>query len=172
MFDRKSTTSPKSASASGAGEFPALLGHPITTPGDVLPIAPNLLATIASFGFMVVVPWLVLWVVDWIMNRYDVLDDVDPAFLAFATGVSIIVALGTALLFLVIGMIIQFWHHHKPFTSWWPIALAFPVTWGLLLPEALIRGDSVRYWMLVGAAIAVAFSVHWLALLIAREATE
>ena len=52
-------------------------------------------------------------------------------------GVTLVVALGAALLFLVIGMVLQFWQHHKPFASWWPVVLAFPVTWGLLLPEVL-----------------------------------
>jgi hypothetical protein len=46
------------------------------------------------------------------------------------------------------------------------------VVWGLLLPELLVRGGSVRYWTILGAAIALAFCAHWLALVVAREALE
>jgi hypothetical protein len=173
MLDHEIPTSGRPASAPAPGEFPRLSNPPITSAGDVLPFAPNLIATIFSFGFMVVVPWLLLWLLDWIAMRYATqLDQIDPAFLSFLQGVTLLYALGSALLFLVIGMILQFWQHHKPFASWWPVALAFPVTWGLLLPEIWARGDSVRYWLFQGAVIALAFSVHWLALLIAREAME
>ena len=85
--------------------------------------------------------------IDWIVGEDTALDDVGPGFLAIVTGVTMLVAFGTAMLFLVIGMILQFWQHHKPFASWWPVALAFPVVWGLLLPELLVRGGSVRYWI-------------------------
>jgi hypothetical protein len=172
MLDHEIPTSGRPASAPAPGEFPRLSNPPISTAGDVLPFVPNLIATIFSFGYMVVVPWILLQVTEWIMNRYDVLDKLDPGFLAFVQGVSIDVALGSALLFLVIGMIFQFWQHHKPFASWWPVALACPLTWGLLLPEALIRGGSLQFWMLLGVVIALAFTVHWLAFWIAREAME
>jgi hypothetical protein len=46
------------------------------------------------------------------------------------------------------------------------------VAWGLLLPEILVRGGPTSYWLMLGAAISVAFSVHWLTLVIAREALE
>ena len=69
-------------------------------------------------------------------------------------------------------MILQFWQHHRPFPTWWPVALAFPVSWALLMPDAIIRGDSLHYWLFAGAATATAFSVQWLALVIAREAME
>ncbi|MGP0062316.1 MAG: hypothetical protein ACLQGP_01775 [Isosphaeraceae bacterium] len=172
MLDREIPTDRKAVSATDSGEYRELLRYPMTTSGDVLPFAPNLIATIVSFGFVLVVPWLVLLVSDWIHDRYDLLDDVDPEFFAFLAGIDILVALGVSLLFLVIGMILQFWQHQKPFASWWPFVLACPVVWGLLLPEAWVRGDSVKYWMLVGVAIAVAFSMHWQALMVAREAME
>ena len=172
MLDREIPTDGKPARTVDAAELLALSRPPVTTSGDVLPVAPNLIATIVSFGFMMVVPWLVIQLIDWIDARYAILDDVDPGFIAFAMGVTLVVALGTALLFLVIGMVLQFWQHHKPFASWWPFVLALPLTWVLLLPEVWVRGDSVRYWMLVGTAVALTFCVHWLALVIAREAME
>ena len=172
MLDHEIPTDRKPARVSEPEEFLGMLGGPITTPGDVVPIAPNVIATIISFGFMVIAPWLVLSVVDWIIGDSAALDEAGPGFLAIAVGITMFVALGVALLFLVIGMIIQFWQHHKPFASWWPVALAFPAAWGLLLPETLVRGGPVMYWIILGAAIALAFSVHWLALVVAREAME
>jgi hypothetical protein len=172
MVEREIPAGRRPPTGAESGGLPVLSRPPITSPGDVLPFAPNLLATIASFGFMVVVPWVGLWVTDWIMDRYDVFDELDPAYLAFIQGISLFVAFEAALLFLVIGMIFQFCLHHKPFPSWWPCAMAFPVAWGLLLPEALVRGDSVRYLLMVGATIALAFCVHWLSLMTAREAME
>ncbi len=164
MLDREVPTGRKPASTLESGELPALSSHLVTTTGDVIPIAPNLIATIVSFGFMAVVPWVVPWVMDRIVGEDTALDDVGPGFLMIVTAVTMLVAFGFAILFLVIGMIIQFWQHHKPFPSWWPVALAFPVAWGLILPEKLIRGGPASYWLMLGAAIAVAFSVHWLVL--------
>ncbi len=172
MVDREIPTGRRPVSGAESGRLLVLTRPPITSPGDVLPFAPNLLATVASFGVMVVIPWVGLWVIDWIMDRYDVLDWLDPAFLAFIQGISVLVAFEAAMLFLVIGLILQFWQHHKPFPSRWPYALAFPVAWGLLLPEALVRGDSVRHLLSMGATIALAFCVHWLLLITAREAME
>ena len=47
--------------------------------------------------------------------------------------------------------------------------LAFPIAVGLLMPEALLRGGSVLTGAVVGVAIAVAFGVHWVALVLLRE---
>jgi hypothetical protein len=172
MLDHEIPTGRKPASTIESEELPAFSSHLVTTTGDVIPFAPNLIATIVSFGFLVIAPWLVGWGIDWIIGEDTALDDVGPGFLMIVTAVTILVAFGTAMLFLVIGMILQFWQYHKPFGSWWPVALALPVAWGLLLPEVLVRGGSVLYWAALGAAIAVAFCVHWLALVVAREALE
>jgi len=172
MLDREIPTDGQPARAVDSVELLALSRPPITTSGDVLPVAPNLIATFVSFGSMMIVPWLALRVIDSLIS-HAVIDDVDPGLLVvFAMSGTLVFALGAALLFLVIGMILQFGQHHKPFASWWPFVLALPVTWALLLPEVLVHGDSVRYWMLVGVAIALAFCVHWLALVITREAME
>jgi hypothetical protein len=50
--------------------------------------------------------------------------------------------------------------------------LSFPVVWALVLPEALVRGGSLGFWMSVSTAIAIAFCIHWQALLIAREMVD
>ena len=172
MLDHEVPTGRKPASTTESEEWPALSSHLVTTTGDVVPFAPNLIATIVSFGIMAVVPWVVPWVMDWIVGEDSALDEVGPGYLMIVSAVTMLVAFGIAMLFLVIGVILQFWQYHKPFESWWPVALAFPVVWGLLLPELLVRGGSVRYWTILGAAIALAFSVHWLALVVAREALE
>ena len=172
MTDQKIAVSGNAAPGSGVRRPTCFSRSRHTDAGDVLPFLPNLLATIASFGFMVVVPWLSVLALEWIKARYDLIDDLDSGVIDFLASISILELFGLALLFLVIGMALQFRQHLRPFASWWPVALAFPVIWILLLPEAWVRGDSVRYWLLVGSGIAVAFAVHWVSLLIARDAME
>ena len=71
MLDHEIPTDGKPTNTSDPAELLALLSRPpVTTASDVLPIAPNLIATFVSFGFMVVVPWLVLWVIDWLIDRH------------------------------------------------------------------------------------------------------
>ena len=69
-------------------------------------------------------------------------------------------------------MILQFWQYQKPFADRWPVVLAFPVFWVLLLPEVLFRQSPLFAWILFGLAIPLAFSVHWRAFVAAREAME
>jgi hypothetical protein len=140
----------------------------IAIAGEGLPIAPNVAATVVSFFVLVVVPpvgWQVI---------FAIFETEEVSGVLLPTGFLQIVAsaLGGSLLFLVIGLILQLWELHKPFASWRPVALAFPVAWVLLVPNALAGNGSVRFWFIVGAVIALAFSLHWLALLGARDAMD
>ena len=81
-------------------------------------------------------------------------------------------AFGIAILFLVIGIALQVWQYRRGFSSWRPLVLAFPIVGLLLVPEALARGGTVRGWAVLGMAIALAFWVHWLAVLAASELTD
>jgi hypothetical protein len=67
---------------------------------------------------------------------------------------------------------VQIWQRHRPFASWWPVVLAIPIAWALLLPETLACRGSVRFWLILGTWIAMAFTVPWLALGGARQAME
>ncbi len=144
----------------------------IATAGDVIPVVPNLVATILSFLFMMVLPWVCYWVAASVIGTEGLFGDLAAIFMASPLLEEMKMALGTAFLFLVIGLILQFWQHQKPFANWWPVALAFPVFWALLLPEVLVRESSLFAWFLLGVAIPVAFSVHWLSFVAARDAME
>jgi hypothetical protein len=144
----------------------------IVTAGDVIPVVPNLVATMSSFLFMLVLPWACYWVTGLVLGEEGLAGDLAAMFMTATLVEDAEIALGTAFLFLVIGLILEFWQHQKPFGDWWPVAMAFPVFWVLLLPEVLVRQSSLFTWILLGTTIPLAFSVHWLAFVTAREAVE
>ncbi len=144
----------------------------IVTAGDVIPVVPNLAATMASFLFMFALPWACYWMTGLVIGEEGMAGDLAAMFMMATLVEDAEIALGTALLFLVIGLILQFWQFQKPFANWWPVALAFPVFWVLLLPEFLVRQSSMFIWILLGTTIPLVFSVHWLVFGAAREAIE
>src|SRR5437660_1734202 len=75
-----------------------------------------------------------------------------------------------ALLFLVIGIILQAWQARRPFAARRPALLAFPIAWALIVPETLLRGGSLLAGAVVATAVALAFAVQWGALFLLREA--
>jgi hypothetical protein len=131
---------------------------------------PNLIATAVSFFFLLIAPTVVSYVL------YELLDpgegQVGPFLLPMTLIEGVVVAFGGAVLLLVIGLILQFWQHLRPFSSWWPIILVLPIVWALVLPEVLVRGGSLLSWLIFGTALAGAFAVHWVALVAAREAID
>jgi hypothetical protein len=141
---------------------------PIHRFGDGVSIGPNLIATLVSFVFLMIAP-MVFWEIIFTLVDSDAVDPrVIPNGLVETAGF----AIGGSLLFLVIGVILQLWQDYQKIGSRWPVVLAFPVTAILLLPEAWARGDSVAFWIMVGVAVALAFSFHWLALVLASEALD
>jgi hypothetical protein len=144
--------------------------RPIAAEGERISFGPNLVATLASFGFLLIAPLVSCPIL------YVLLDDGDgqvPPFLPLMVmAAALVLAVGGSLLFLVIGLILQLWQRHRPFANWWPVVLAIPIAWAFLLPETLTRGGSVRFWLILGTAIAMAFWVHWLALVRARAAMD
>ena len=142
------------------------------TAGDVIPAVPNLVATISSFLFMMILPWACYWVTGLVIGEEGLAGDLAAIFMNASLLEDAAIALGTSFLFLVIGVILQFWQHQKPFADRWPVALAFPVFFALLLPEVLFRKSPLFVWILFGATIPLAFSVHWSVLVASREAME
>jgi hypothetical protein len=134
-------------------------------------IGANFMAAIVSFFCLVIGPWAC---VETLASLIDLGEVGDWMIQVLPTGLNetFRVAAGGSLLFLVVGWILQVWQHHRPFATGWPIVLAFPVTWALLLPETLVRGGPVLAWILMGGGIAVAFSIHWLALVTVREVMD
>jgi hypothetical protein len=128
-------------------------------------IAANVIAAIASFLFLVVVPTMLLAFV-------PLPDDLVAILLEFLPSTlqeRIAAAFGLALLFFVIGIGFQVWQYGRKAASWWPFVLVFPVVAALLVPDAFARGGSIRDWAVFGVALALAFCVHWLAVLLAVE---
>jgi hypothetical protein len=136
--------------------------------GAFVPIGPNLIATFVSFLCLFAAPtigWRVVFALVYVGELSTFLLPAGWIETAF-------VAIGGSLLFLVIGLILQLWQYHRPFADRWPVLLAFPTAWVLFLPEALITGGSVLFWMIVSSAVALVFSAHWLTFLGAREAVD
>jgi hypothetical protein len=136
--------------------------------GPSISIGANVLATIVSFVFLMIAPFIFLQILFALIDASEIGLLFIPVTLVEAGAV----ALTGSLLFLVIGVVLLRWQRHRRFASWWPIVLAFPVSWALVLPEAAVRGGSVPFWTAVGTAIALAFCLHWLVLLAAREAMD
>lgn len=158
--DREAATKPRRAAGPPRGSIAVI--------GADVPMVPNLVATFVSFLCVFAAPtigWRVVFALVYVGN-------VSPFLLPTGWIETAFVAAGGSLLFLVIGLIVQLWQHHRPFGNRWPVVLAFPLAWALFLPEALVRGGSVLFWIIVGTAVALAFSVHWLVLLAAREAMD
>ncbi|HZW31847.1 MAG TPA: hypothetical protein VFF52_14135, partial [Isosphaeraceae bacterium] len=130
---------------------------------------PNLVAAFLSFLCLFIAAklgWRVAFALVDVGNLSTVLLPagwIDTAFVAAAG----------SMLFLVIGLIIQLWQHHRKFDDRWPMVLAFPTAWALFLPEALVGGSSLVFWLLVeGTAVALVFCIHWRVLSAVREAMD
>jgi hypothetical protein len=172
MYDQAAAPGTDSTRASELEQMAGSSRQSIATTGDVIPVVPNLVATITSFLFMMVLPWACYWGTAFVIGEEGLMGDLAAMFMTATLLEDAELALGIAFLFLVIGMILQFWQHQKPFADRWPVALAFPAFWVLILPEFLVRQSPVFVWILLGTAIPLAFSVHWLAFVSVREAME
>ena len=157
MLDHEIPVRPKSTNASRPGRSRAILRYPIVTAGDVVPIFPNVFATIVGFAFLMIAPGLLLWLAERVTDDILPIIEIGPFWNLGTLILTTIVSLGGAILFLVIGVILQFWHFHRPFAHWLPVVLAFPVAWGLVLPEYWVRGGPMLYWIFLGFLIARLF---------------
>ena len=115
-------------------ERPAAVPRRLITAADErISFGPNLVATLASFGLLVIAPLVfgpfVLALTD------DGVDHVSALLLLFVPLSAVVLAVVGSLLFLMIGLILQLWQRHQHFASGWPVVLAFPIAWALLLPE-------------------------------------
>ncbi len=172
MIDQALSTGPDLTEASGVVRVTGASTRSIASAGDVIPIVPNLVATISTFLFTMALPWGCYWLIASVIGDDGLAGDIASMFMAATLLEDAGIALATALVFLVFGMILQFWQHQKPFGNWWPVVLAFPVFWVILLPEFLLRQSPLVVWIIFGTAIPFVFSVHWWVLVSAREAAE
>jgi hypothetical protein len=149
-------------------------GPPFSTGGNgtAVRIGPNLLAAIVSFLFVLIGSQICLLLINVIFGTDVPVDEIGLLYSMSNLLMAIAVAFAGSLLFLLLGLTVQLWESHRPFAPWWPVVVAFPAAWAIFLPEQLVRGGSAMYWMIVSTAIALAFAVHWLALVAAREAME
>src|SRR5262249_34391304 len=119
--------------------------RPIGHVTESLSIVPNLIATLVSLVLLLVAP-LVYWEVVFVWVDAADVGQVGPIFLPAGLVDTVKLALAGSVLFLVLGVILQLGQLHRPFANGWPVVLAFPVAWILLLPEALLRGGSLLFW--------------------------
>jgi len=151
------TVEPRPAVSRLKGLVPAV-GEPVS-------ITANVIAAIGSFLFLITAPTILLNFVPLPEEFATILAEFMPMALSEITTT----AFGIALLFLVIGICFQLWQSCKGLSSWWPLALAFPVTAIVLVPDALAHGGPLSAWAELALAIALAFCAHWLAVLAIRE---
>jgi hypothetical protein len=169
MSDQAGPVDRTTAGDPGRGPVPKWVDEPIVRARDVLPIAPNLFATFAGFVALMVAPFICLQIHQIILEDAIDEDRFAGLFIDATLEQAAVIAVVGSFLFLVIGIILQAWQYHRPFPSAWPVVLAFPIAVGLLMPETLLRGGTALTGAIVGLAIAAAFGVHWVALVILRE---
>jgi hypothetical protein len=163
---------PKAADHLGIEGDRLLPDPPRVSASEVIPIGPNFFATFASFIALLAAPWICLNTLTALWEDAIGEDPVATLFVLANPEETFIIAAFGSLFFLVIGIILQAWWHHRPFALRWPIVLAFPVACGLIVPESLLRGGSLISGTLVGLAVAVAFAVHWGMLVHLSEAID
>jgi hypothetical protein len=164
------------AELEGAGDSRAdqdgLLNHRSTRARDIVPIGPNLIATVVGFAFLTAAPTVCLHALEALWEDAIGEDQVARLFVLATWEQTFAIASVGALLFLVIGIILQAWQFHRPFASRWPALLAFPLAWGVIVPETVLRGGSSASGTVVASAIALVFAVQWGSLVILRETMD
>jgi hypothetical protein len=169
MSDQAGSVDRMTGGDAGPNPVPQWVDEPIVKVRDILPIIPNLLATFAGFLVLLVAPWICLKIHEIILEDASLGDRGSNLFESLELDASAIIAVVGSSLFLVIGIILQAWQYRRPFSSRWPVVLAFPIVMALIVPEALLRGFTFFTGVVGGCAIAVAFGVHWVTLVLLRE---
>jgi hypothetical protein len=173
MVDRGVSPAPQLAASPNPDLRSGAQKRHFVTGGKAVWILPNAVATMVSFLFLMIAQPVASVVLSLFVDAVQLTNDFSSlVFLPVSLVETISYALAGAFLFMVIAVTLQIWECHRPFDSRWPVALAFPVAWALLLPEVLVRGGSVLMWILVGIGVGIAFSVHWVGVLVAREAVD
>jgi hypothetical protein len=172
MVDEVNPADSTATDEPGRDRDPVLVERPAMAAGDGFPLAPNFLSTIVGFVCLMAAPWVCLHIVEAAWEEAIGNDPIAALFIMPSLEEALVIAAVGTLLFLVIGAVLQVWQYHRPFPSRWPVFLAFPIAWGLFVPEALLRGGSLLTGALIGSAIAVAFSFQWATLVWLREAMD
>jgi hypothetical protein len=172
MADRVEPANPPAAGAPASDRDPFAIGRPRPAALDVVPIGPNLLATLAGFVFLMAAPWINFQVLSALSGEAIVADELAASFLLMSLHETFLTAVTGALLFLVIGAILQAWHYQRPYPWRRPMWLAFPIVFALLLPESLVKGSWVLPAAAISFVIALAFGVHWGMLILLRETMD
>lgn len=169
MSDQAGSVERMTTGDPGSRPLSRWVDEPIIRARDILPFLPNVLATFAGFLALMAAPWICLQIHEMILEDAIVEDRFAGLFVDATLEQTAIVAVVGASLFLVIGIILQAWQYHRPFPSRWPVVLAFPIAVGLIMSETLLRGGTALTGAVVGVAIAAAFGVYWVALVLLRE---
>jgi hypothetical protein len=172
MVDEVDPADSTPADEPGRDRDPVLVEHPADAAGEVFALGPNLLSAVVGFVCLMAAPWVCQHIVEDVWEEAIGNDPIAALFIMPSLEEALVIAAAGSLLFLVIGAVLQVWQDHRPFSSRWPVVLAFPIAWGLFVPEALLRGGSFLSGALIGTAIAVAFSIQWASLVWLREAMD
>jgi len=171
MADQVGPTDPEAAADSGP-DPKLFVANRTTRARDIVPIGPNLIALIVGFTCLMASPTVCLHTLESLWD-YAIVEDPVGSFLVLASWDQFLVnSAAGALLFLVIGLILQAWQHRRPFASRWPAVLAFPIAWGLIVPETILRGGTLLSGAVVATAIALVFAVQWGSLVLLRETMD
>ncbi len=139
---------------------------------DIVPPGPNILATFVGLACLAAAPTICLHTLESLWEDAIGEDRVASYFILAPWEETLFMAVAGALLFLVIGLILQAWQHRRPFESRWPAILAFPIAWALIVPETLLRGGPLVSGAVVASAVALAFAVQWGSLVLLRETMD
>ncbi len=129
-----------------------------------LPVFPLLFTAALSALLIYVSPWFCLPLLGRLVPEGQ---NVGPLGLPILTGEPGEVMAGAGVLTILCLVLLSI-ERAREFPPWLPMALAFPVTWLLIVPSALEHGGSLLSWMVFGVLIAGLFCIHWFMLCAAR----
>lgn len=141
----------------------------VTENGKVVSWPVNLIATVVGFFALLAAPWVCQSIVLAIEEDAIVDDPFASLFIMASFEDAGIVASIGSMAYLVIGVALQAWQYHRPFSSYRPIQLAFPAALFLIVPEALLRGGSVVSGVTAAVVLAVTFVIYWTIVVVLRE---
>jgi hypothetical protein len=171
MADQVGPANPGAAEDSGPDPKLFVVNRPARAT-DIVPIGPNLIALTVGFACLTAAPTVCLHTLEVLWEDAIGDDQVASFFVMASWEQTLAFASAGAPLFLVIGLILQAWQHRRQFGSRWPALLAFPIAWGLIMPETVLRGGTLLSGAVVASAVALVFALQWGSLVLLRETMD
>ncbi len=171
MADQVGPAEPGADESPGRDPKPFVVDRPARAT-DIVPIGPNVISLVVGFALWTAAPTVCLHTLEAVWEDAIGEDQLAGLVVMASWQEALAIASVGAPSFLVIGLVLQAWRFRRPFASRWPAILAFPIAWGLIVPEAVLRGGTLLSGAVVASAVALVFAVQWGSLVLLRETMD